>query len=126
ILQWNQPHETTVTAFNPDSNNFSEIDLDMYITLSPNSGGLFEAYSMVAESEGRISREPQGTTAFPDGDPVEVVSYSNEGSSGKTVYLAVDHFWGNDGNIPQTSIPMEFRIIFEPVDEGIVISGVND
>jgi hypothetical protein len=99
VLQWNQPFYT----LNPiPGKSGSKIDLDMYVTATPDKAGLG---TPLVES-----REGQGTSYLPLGDPFEIVEYSG---SNQTVYLAIDHYQGNKTSIPQNSrTKLELRVVF--------------
>lgn len=100
VLQWNQPFY----SLNPvPGKSGSRIDLDMYLTASPEAA---QFATPLAES-----REGQGTNYLPLGDPVEIVTYS--GGPNQTVFLAVDHYQGSMTKIPQDKrTPLELRLVF--------------
>jgi hypothetical protein len=99
VLQWNQPFASVSPG------NGAQIDLDLYITPTPDVAGLSNP---IASSIGQ-----QGSTGKPFGDAIEVVSVSNPSSSPMTVYLAVEHYDGSQEMIPQDSTtPLEFRLVF--------------
>ncbi|ETW98198.1 MAG: hypothetical protein ETSY1_19730 [Candidatus Entotheonella factor] len=114
VLQWNQPFASVSPG------NGAQIDLDLYITPTPNASGL---RSPIARSIGQ-----QGTTGNPRGDAVEIVSVSNFGTRSKTVYLAIDHYEGSQSMIPQDSTtPLEFRLVFFESDfRNTIIQGIVD
>ena len=120
IVHWNQPWESlNVTGG-------AQVDLDVYVTLSPNRQGILEAATPTGQQQGRISFSRQGITGVPSGDPWEIVSYGNNTGQPKTVYLAVDHFWGNQSNIPQLpSEPLEVALVFVGKDSGVVVDGLE-
>ncbi|MBI1292195.1 S8 family serine peptidase [bacterium] len=124
FLYWNQPSE----SFSPSLPlpRASQIDLDLYVTYTADAAGLDEAFSPEGVSEGRISRNPQGTTGIPSGDPVEFVQYQNTTSQTKTVYVAIDHFSGSQEDIPQIpGVPLEFTLWFTQMTDGVKVTGVN-
>lgn len=95
ILQWNQPND----SISPGKG--AEIDLDLYVSTSEDVAGIFDA-----------SFELQGTTNAPQGDAVEGVIIENATAGVITRYLAIDHFAGRQGVIPQDAgTPLEFRLI---------------
>jgi hypothetical protein len=99
VLQWNQPFASV------SSGNGAQVDLDLYMTPTPDAVGL--SNPMVS------SIGQQGTTGKPRGDAVEIVSVSNVGNSPMTVYLAIEHYDGSQEMIPQDrSTPLEFRVVF--------------
>jgi hypothetical protein len=99
VLQWNQPF----ASVNPSRG--AQIDLDLYITPSPDAAGLNHP---IVSSIGQ-----QGSTGNPRGDALEIIAISNLDSSPMTVYLAVEHYDGNQEVIPQNSTtPLEFRLVF--------------
>lgn len=114
VLQWNQPFASVSPA------NAAQIDLDLYITSTPTAAGL---QSPIARSIGL-----QGTTGSPRGDAVEIAAVSNFGSSSATVYVAIEHFDGSQGMIPQDSTtPLEFRLVFfESNFRGTTIQGIHN
>ncbi|HEY3320946.1 MAG TPA: PKD domain-containing protein [Planctomycetota bacterium] len=81
ILQWNQPFQ----SFNLGSG--SRADLDLYLYSSPAVG------IPLASSVGH-----QGNAVSPQGDPVEILDYVNNGPD-TTVYLAINHFQGVRNNV---------------------------
>ena len=101
VMQWNQPF----ASMNPA--NGSQVDLDVYVLAAPDASGFA---APLAES-----REAQGTTRLPLGDPYESLSYV--APSDRTVFLAVNHHVGRKTTIPQnTRVPLEFRIVFFSAD----------
>jgi hypothetical protein len=99
ILQWNQPFASV------SSGNGAQVDLDLYVTPTPDAVGLSHP---IVSSIGQ-----QGTTGKPRGDAVEIVSVSNTGDSPMTVYLAIEHYDGSQEMIPQDpTTPLEFRVVF--------------
>lgn len=123
VVQWNQPWRTWSA---PDIRG-SQVDLDVYLTRTPDAAGLQEATTFQAVTEGRYSREVQGFVGFPAGDPFEIVSYRNNRGVVETVYLAIDHFDGAKGTIPQMDAPLELSVIFfGDFDAGITIPGVTN
>ncbi|RNL63995.1 CFI-box-CTERM domain-containing protein [Zhongshania marina] len=101
VLIWNQPNSSINSA------NGAQIDLDLYATraesvaaLNPSSRHFYAR-----------SSDEQGTTGNPRGDASEVVILTS-GASPETFYLAVEHFDGSQGDIPQQSgVPLEFRLL---------------
>ncbi len=99
VLQWNQPFASVSPG------NGAQVDLDLYVTPTPNASGLSRP---ITRSLGQ-----QGTTGNPRGDAVEIVSVSNFGANAKTVYIAIEHYDGSQSMIPQDSTtPLEFRLVF--------------
>jgi hypothetical protein len=102
VLNWNQPYN----SISPGAG--SQIDLDLYATTVESLAALNPAS---ANFYARGSNE-QGVTGAPKGDASEIVTLES-GSSSKTFYLAVEHFDGSQGDIPQQAgVPLEFRILF--------------
>lgn len=121
FIQWNQPWESLAPL---GSQRAAQIDLDAYVTTSPNQQGLFDAFT--SPVPGRSSRNAQGRTGFPEGDPIENVSYINDTGVRKTVYLAVNHYWGEKNNIPQiANTPLEVRVVFLTDPTGVTIGGID-
>ncbi|MCC5878043.1 MAG: S8 family serine peptidase [Candidatus Sumerlaeia bacterium] len=128
LLQWNQPWASL--ADNPDA-DASQIDLDFFLTRTPNTAGLAEAASTQGLIEGRYGNMIQGYPGFPLGNPIEVIDYTNSSSREETLYLAVNMFMGKKGGIPQApEHPLEFNIrinIGDGLDgPGVIIEGIND
>jgi len=99
VLEWNQPFDSV------SSGNGSQIDMDLYITPTPDDAGINNPLS--------LSTDFQGTSGAPSGDAVEVASYTNNTSAQQTVYIAVNNYAGNQDFIPQApSIPVELRLVF--------------
>ena len=99
VLQWNQPFASV------SPNNGAQIDLDLYITPTPDAAGLKQP---ITRSLGQ-----QGSTGSPRGDAVEIVAVGNFSSSSTTVYLAIEHYDGSQEMIPQDrTTPLEFRLVF--------------
>ena len=134
VLHWNQPWESLSDPLtgNVDGTEnplplAAEIDLDLYVTLTPNQAGLDEAISPQAVSESRLGRTPQGTTGGPAGDAIEIAGYYNGSTENKTVYVAIEHFTGSQGDIPQIAgVPLEFTLLFVRTSDDVRIAGVND
>jgi hypothetical protein len=102
VLSWNQPHDSV------SSGNGAQIDLDLYATLADSVSALNPASTQFYAS----SANPQGTTGAPRGDAFEFVTLKT-GATPQTCYLAVDHFDGSQGDIPQQAgVPLEFRLLF--------------
>lgn len=102
LLNWNQPSESV------NANAGAQIDLDLYATSSP------EPAALVPGASGFFARgaNSQGTTGIPHGDAVEFLLLET-GASPQTFYIAVHHFAGSQGDIPQQSgVPLEFRLLF--------------
>ncbi|MDH3602659.1 MAG: hypothetical protein OEU26_23845, partial [Candidatus Tectomicrobia bacterium] len=113
VLQWNQPF----ASVSPGQG--AEVDLDLYITPTPNAFGL--AIPL------RSSRDVQGATGSPRGDALEIAFYQNATSQPETVYLAIEHFDGNQEMIPQDdTTPLEFRLVFFESNSGTQIQGITD
>lgn len=129
LLHWNQPNESVALGAlvsSATSLNACRVDLDAYITLTPDEEGLNEVFSAIAAAEGRFSRTVQGNTEFPEGDAFESVFYRNPRNENVTVYLAVDHFWGSQGSIPQiNNTPLEFSVIFIDRTDGVQITNIE-
>jgi hypothetical protein len=102
VLSWNQPHDSV------SSGNGAQIDLDLYATLTDN----VSAFNPVSTQFYASSASTQGTTGAPAGDAFEFVTLKT-GANPQTFYLAVDHFDGRQGDIPQQAgVPLEFRLLF--------------
>ncbi|MFT5887666.1 MAG: hypothetical protein ACI9BO_000474 [Zhongshania sp.] len=102
VLSWNQPHGSV------SSGNGAQIDLDLYATLTDNVSAL----NPVSRQFYASSANTQGTTGAPTGDAFEFVTLKT-GANLQTFYLAVDHFDGSQGDIPQQAgVPLEFRLLF--------------
>ncbi len=114
VLQWNQPFGSI------NANHGAQVDLDLYITSTPDAAGLSNP---IVRSIGE-----QGTTGNPRGDAVEIAAVSNFGSTPLTVYLAIEHYDGNQETIPQDSAPpLEFRLVFFESDfRNTSIQGITD
>jgi hypothetical protein len=112
-LQWNQPF----ASVSPGQG--AEVDLDLYITPTPNAAGLAKPL--------RSSRDVQGTTGSPGGDALEIAFYRNATQQPQTVYLAIEHFDGNQEMIPQDdTTPLEFRLVFFESNAGTQIQGITN
>lgn len=117
IMQWNQPFWSLNPVTKPNKKSGSQIDLDLYILDSADNSAL---ENPVAES-----RNAQGMTGLPAGDPFEIIILAG---GNQTVFLAVDHYIGNEDRIPQGA-PLEFRIVVESLSgdplevEGFGIGG---
>ena len=99
VLQWNQPFASI------SRNNGAQIDLDLYITRTPDAAGL---RNPLASSIGL-----QGNTGNPRGDAVEIATLTNVTSRPMTAYIAIEHHDGSQEMIPQhRDTPLEFRLIF--------------
>ena len=81
VLEWNQPY----SSFNLGKG--SQADLDMFL-YSTNAIGTPLA----------SATNSQGTLNAPSGDPLEILSYTNQGAAA-TVFLAVNHFQGVRNNV---------------------------
>ncbi|PON17744.1 hypothetical protein C2W62_11555 [Candidatus Entotheonella serta] len=114
VLQWNQPFASV------SPNNGAQVDLDLYVTSTPDAAGLGNP---IASSIGQ-----QGRTGNPRGDAVEIVSVSNFGASEATFYIAIEHYDGSQEMIPQNSTtPLEFRLVFfESNFRNTHIQGITD
>jgi hypothetical protein len=120
VLQWNQPFQSVNTAAGV------QIDMDLYITPTASVAGLADPVAS--------SIAVQGTTGNPLGDAVEIAGARLDDTAPLpvTVYVAVDHFDGNQDTIPLTArggpLTIQFdtsgayapRTSFEPD-----LSGVN-
>jgi hypothetical protein len=122
ILQWNQPWQSMRNG----GLEFScEVDLDMYLTRSANASGIDQTISPYGNSEGRLGKSAQGTTGYPAGDAIEIIAYRNKSDRTETLYLAVDHFSGSQGDIPQIpGVKLEFTVEFSATP-GVKITGIN-
>jgi hypothetical protein len=109
ILQWNQPWQSIAP-----SSKGSQIDLDLYLALSPDNASLtatpFKSVNV------------QGTTGAPAGDPIEGISVMNLGPDAATIYVAIDHYRGSKTVIPQNrSVPVEFWLwAYRPSDDTVI------
>ena len=102
VLNWNQPNASV------NSSNGAQIDLNLYATTSPQLDALDSASTGFYAS----STNTQGRTGVPFGDAVEFVLLET-GANSQTFYLAIDHFDGSQGDIPQqTGVPLEFRLLY--------------
>lgn len=119
ILQWNQPHDAV------SAGNGAQMDLDLYITSVANPTGL-DTFGASPPIDSGF--DTQGTTGLPGGDALEIVSYTNATGLVRTVFLAVDHFVGNQEFIPQNgATAVEFRLIFvENTGTNLVIQDIAD
>ncbi|WP_159240282.1 CFI-box-CTERM domain-containing protein [Zhongshania aliphaticivorans] len=101
VLIWNQPNSSINSA------NGAQIDLDLYATTAESVAALNPSSRHFYAR----STDEQGTTGNPRGDASEVVILTS-GASPETFYLAVEHFDGNQDEIPQHSgVPLEFRLL---------------
>jgi hypothetical protein len=101
ILSWNQPYSSVNAA------NGAQIDLDLYATTEES---LLSLNPLLIGFFARSTNE-QGVTGSPRGDASEIVILTS-GSSAQTFYIAVEHFAGSQGDIPQQAgVPLEFRIL---------------
>lgn len=124
FLQWNQPFQSMSPTNNPAAG--AQIDLDMFIAFSPDEEGLRDASTEAAFTEGRSSINIQGQTGTGVGDAFEAVSYQNTSSVTKRVYLAINHYSGSRGNIPQDNTkPLMIWVVFNNVSHGVQIRGVD-
>ena len=113
VLQWNQPFASVSLG------QGAEVDLDLYITPTPDAAGLANPL--------RSSRDVQGTTGFPSGDALEIAFYHNATPQPETVYLAIEHFDGKQDTIPQDdTTPLEFRLVFFESNAGTQIQGITN
>lgn len=118
VVQWNQPWQSLGGSAG------SQIDFDAYVLFEANSNGFFDALTNNIEQT-RFSIDKQGDTGLPTGDPYERVIYTNNTGAFQTVYLAIDHFRGAKGNIPQGPAPVEVRVVFFGTD-GLFIEGIDE
>lgn len=81
VLQWNDPYDGTL---GPGASN----DLDLYFCTSEDPADCIfgSANSQGCSAEG----------GAPSGDPLEIASVTNGGSSAVSIYLAVNHFCGDE------------------------------
>lgn len=108
-VQWNQPFGSILGS------SGAEVDLDVYLFTEPS------AQSAVFAS----SRDRQGTTGTPFGDAIELLTVANPTAAPLTVYLALDHFDGNQSTIPQNpSQPLMIHMFF--IGAGPLNTLVND
>lgn len=102
ILQWNQPALSNPTNISHPPG----IDLDLYLLSSeevPDEDGN-NILSMGIEDQAAL---------LESADPVEYVEFENTDFFQKTIYLVVDHWFGNKRFIPQDeSTALEFRLVF--------------
>ena len=114
VLQWNQPFASISSV------DGAQIDLDLYITRTPDAAGL---RNPLASSIGL-----QGNTGNPRGDAVEIASLTNFNGSPTTFYIAIEHHDGSQGMIPQDgATPLEFRLVFfESNYRQTQIQGIDD
>lgn len=110
VLQWNQPW----TTLKPEGTERApQVDLDLYIL-----DGADPATADIVESSFRDQRADNPSSGF---DPYEVVRF--DAPAAGTYHLAVDHFAGNKGAIPQDDdTPLEFRLVFIGAN-GVEIDG---
>ena len=102
VLNWNQPNASV------NSRNGAQIDLNLYAITSPQLDALDSGNTGFYAS----STNTQGRTGVPFGDAVEFVLLET-GATSQTFYLAIDHFDGSQGDIPQqTGVPLEFRLLY--------------
>ncbi|WP_373081557.1 CFI-box-CTERM domain-containing protein [Zhongshania sp.] len=101
VLNWNQPNASVNT------DNGAQIDLDLYATRAPN----VQAFNRGSPDFVDASTNEQGTTGNPKGDAFEYVTLKS-GANAEVFYIAVEHFAGNQDDIPQQlSVPLEFRML---------------
>ena len=129
-LQWNQPSQSTVAAFMGIGGGLipvlsSRIDLDMYVTFTPDAAGLTEVFTAIGIATGRFSKELQGNDINPSGDAYEEVRFYNESEVTKTVYIAIDHYDGQKVKIPQADAPLEFTLNFIDIGDGVQVQGID-
>lgn len=102
LLNWNQPS----ASVNPS--NGAQVDLDLYATTRAD----ISALTTTNASFYARGANTQGTTNNPRGDAVEFLLLET-GSTAQTFYLAVEHYAGSQGDIPQQrGVPLEFRLLF--------------
>jgi len=102
VLQWNQPWLNLPQ--NP-GNRGPLIDLDLYVLGA-------EDVTREASRLDTSRRDQRADSPSAGFDPWEIVEFSNDGSSKRDVYLAVDHVGGSRTIIPQSdSTPLEFRLV---------------
>jgi subtilisin family serine protease len=92
ILQWEEPFSGTL---GPGASS----DLDLYVLDGPDA----EARILANASDSQGCGDGDGT---PRGDPLEITSFTNSSGRARTVYVAVDHFCGNEN--------LRFRLITFP------------
>lgn len=101
VLNWNQPNESVSPA------KGAQIDLDLYATRSPSLLAFNEANPDYVDA----GKNKQGTTGNPSGDAFEFVTLES-GPNTEIFYIAVEHFDGNQDDIPQKAgIRLEFRML---------------
>ncbi|MEO8377257.1 MAG: S8 family serine peptidase, partial [Candidatus Sumerlaeota bacterium] len=120
-LYWNQPQDQ---GFVGDG---SQVDLDMYITETPDAKGIYNATTDITTETASV--DFQGTTGIGFGNPFEFCRLINPNATAKTLYVAVDHIQGSKTNIPQAAIPLEFTLVFVPnagtFPQEVVIQGID-
>jgi len=103
VLQWNQPALST----SQNSSNGPQIDLDLYLLNAETNIDLSNDVVVRSFQDQRFDEPSNGA------DPFELITYTNTSGAKQTLYLGVDHWAGNRGNIPQgTNPPLEFRLVF--------------
>ncbi|MCC6547751.1 S8 family serine peptidase [Candidatus Sumerlaeota bacterium] len=122
FLYWNQPQDFGLV------DGGAQVDLDMYVTKTPDAQGIFEATTNV--TYGTASVNIQGTTGAGFGNPFEACELVNYSATPQTLYVAVDHIQGSKGNIPQAPVPLEFTVVFVPKNSSpdgveIAIQGID-
>ncbi|MBX7246677.1 MAG: S8 family serine peptidase [Candidatus Sumerlaeaceae bacterium] len=109
MLNWNQPFQSV----SPLSG--ARIDLDLYLTPTPDAAGL--------QNPVDAGRDVQGSSVRTFGDALEFIYFENTTLSPITVYLAVNHVRGNKTTIPQSrSTPLEFSLML--FDFGLALISV--
>jgi len=101
VLNWNQPNASVSAA------KGAQIDLDLYATRAPS----VLAFNETSPDYVDAGKNEQGTTGNPSGDAFEFVTLES-GSNTEVFYIAIEHFDGNQDDIPQKAgIRLEFRML---------------
>ena len=128
VLQWNQPWGTLA----PDraEGHHPQVDLDLFIFDDPaaTESDIVAACpppSNILDSGGACQglRDQRADDANAGADPWEILRFTAPEAG--TYYIAVDHFGGPKGTIPQDGdTDLEFRLVFLGAD-GIEIDGAR-
>jgi len=119
VVQWNQP------ALSAPGNNANapEIDLDLLALNDPQA----DSSKTIKDNQGNelsSFNDQDHERGDAGADPIEIVTLANNTGSTQTIHLAVDHWGGNIGKIPQDpngQRDLEFRlVIFERVGDADV------
>jgi len=102
VLQWNQPHASV------NASNGAQIDLDLYATRQDSLAALDPGNADFVDR----SISVQGNTEEPLGDAAEFLTLTADAGAATTFYIAIDHYIGSQGAIPQdAATPLEFRLL---------------